>query len=67
MANADLTVFSWTDAQTDGFDEKFIATVSNNGYNEIDLSDEQAEKLMLTIQQRLQDNEHITLRFSEGD
>lgn len=64
MANLDLTVFSWTETQTDGLDEKFIATVSNNGYSEIDLSDEQAEKLMLTIQQRLQNNEHITLRFS---
>lgn len=64
MANLDLTVFSWTETQTDGLDEKFIATVSNNGYSEIDLSDEQAEKLMLNIQQRLQNNEHITLRFS---
>lgn len=58
----ELTLFSWTESNCDGFGDTSIGTF--NDVNEIDLSDEEARVLIERIRTRLDNGEHVTLRIA---
>lgn len=62
-----LSLFSWTDEQPEGFDETTLAHRSATPFDEIDLSDTEAQQLMTYIKHSLENNEHVTLRLITGD
>jgi hypothetical protein len=58
-----FSIFSWIPTQSEGFSEHKYGTFNDNG--EIDLSLTEAETLAHDIIQRLQNNEHVTLRVEQ--
>lgn len=59
-----LSVFSWTDDQPNGFNETNITDMPSMPFGEIDLLDAHARQLMTYIKTSLENNEHVTLRLS---
>lgn len=61
----ELSLFSWTEQNCDGFGDVVISRFNDSG--EIDLSDNEARDLIKQIQGRLDDGEHVTLRIAEDE
>lgn len=61
----ELSLFSWTEQNTDGFGDVVISRFNDIG--EIDLSDEEACVLIQRIKTRLNNGEHVTLRIAENE
>lgn len=59
----ELTLFSWTESNCDGFGDVAIGIF--NDISEIDLSDEESRVLIERIKTRLDNGEHITLRIAK--
>ncbi|MDV3544868.1 hypothetical protein [Leuconostoc falkenbergense] len=56
----ELSHFTWTDANSEGFGQIKIGKFKDN---EIDLSDTQAEAMANNILRDLQDGKHVTFRI----
>lgn len=61
----ELNIFQWTDEDTEGFDDMGIGVTGD--YEEIDLADEEAKKLVTYIQSALSEGNHISFRVADED
>lgn len=61
LSKKTLSYFSWCETNSEGNDEITVGAVG--AYNEIDLSDEQAHRLIADWQEKLEAGQHITLHI----
>lgn len=62
-----LSIFSWTPEKPEGFGEISISQKVFDDFDEVNLSNDEAQQLLFYIQNSLDNNEHITLRLSQGE
>ena len=60
-----LSIFSWSDENTEGFDEVTIGEL--NDANELDLRDSDAQHIIDIMSERLRSNEHVTFRIENDE
>lgn len=62
-----LSIFSWTPDKAEGFSEMTISENTFDDFKELNLSQNEAQQLLIYIQNSLDNHEHITFRLSEGE
>ena len=62
-----LSIFSWTPDNPKGFGEIKVSDNSFDDFQELNLWNDEAKQLLIYIQNSLDNNEHITLRLSQGE
>lgn len=62
-----LSIFSWTPDKAEGFSEVTISEHTFDDFKELNLSQDEAQQLLIYIQNSLDSHEHITFRLSEGE
>lgn len=62
-----LSIFSWTPDKAEGFSEVTIIENTFDDFKELNLSQNEAQQLLIYIQNSLDSHEHITFRLSEGE